>query len=189
MWDKQSYVDEVRKALEELYTEAFKTFDNFDLGAHSDELCKYIIVNNGMLDWKEKTILPWNPNFTTTISFNIEYDPTADCPKFKQYMQEWLPSQAVRNVVQEFIGYCLIPNTKFRKAMFFYGKGKNGKSSLLEFLQTFFEDHMATLSYDGLFQRFGTANLKDKIVNIFDDTSVSFTKENKTIKPPRLLLF
>lgn len=181
-WDKQSFIDETRRALEELYTEAFKVLDDFDLGAHADKLCKYIVVNNGMLDWQTGNIVPWSPEFTTTISFDVDYDPTATCPRFEQYMSEWLPSETVRNVVQEFIGYCLIPNTKFRKALFLYGKGKNGKSMLLEFLQKFFGEHKSTLSYDGLFQRFGTANLKGKLVNIFDDTTVSFTKDTGIVK-------
>ena len=32
-----------------------------------------------------------------------------------------------------------------------------------EFLQDFFGEHSATLSYDGLFTRFGPAQLKDKV--------------------------
>lgn len=181
-WDKQSYVDETRKALEELFTKAFKDSNDFDIGAHADELSKYIVVNNGMLDWRNGVLLPWDPSYKTTISFDVDYDPDADCPRWKQYMSEWLPDPQVRAVVQEFVGYCLIPNTKFRKALFLYGKGKNGKSMFLEFLQEFFGPHKATLSYDMLFQRFGPANLKDKLVNIFDDTTVSFVKDTGLIK-------
>jgi P4 family phage/plasmid primase-like protien len=181
-WDKQGYVDETRKALEELYTEAFKQFDDFDIGAHADKLSKYIIINDGMLDWKTGQILPWDFNYFTTVSYDVDYDPTADCPRFKKYLCEWLPVEDTRRVVQEYVGYCLIPNTKFRKALFLYGKGKNGKSMLLEFLQDFFGDHKATLSYDGLFQRFGPANLKGKLVNIFDDTTVTFAKDTGIIK-------
>ena len=181
-WDKHGYVDEVRRALEELFTEAFRDFDAFDLGAHADEMSEYIVVNNGMLDWKTGNVLPWNPEFHTTISFDITYDPMAECPRFEQYMEQWLPNENIRKVVQEYVGYCLIPNTKFRKALFLYGKGKNGKSMLLEFLQDFFGDHKATLSYDGLFQRFGPANLKGKLVNIYDDTTVAFAKDTGIVK-------
>lgn len=181
-WDKHGFIDEVRRALEETYTDAFRIYDEFDMGAHADEMSKYIVVNNGMLDWQEDILVPWNPDFHTTVSFDVDYDPKATCPRFEQYMREWLPDLKVRDVVQEFIGYCLIPNTKFRKALFMYGKGKNGKSMLLEFLQLFFGDHKATLSYDALFQRFGPANLKGKLVNIFDDTTVTFAKDTGIVK-------
>lgn len=181
-FDKRSYIEETRQALEEHFTAAYKRVDDFDLGAHSVELRNYIIVNNGMVDWQNKELIPWDPQVKTTISFDIEYDPYATCPRFEKYMQDWLPDESVRMVIQEYLGYCLIPNTNYRKALFLYGKGKNGKSMLIEFLQDFFGEHSATLSYDGLFSRFGPSQLKDKLVNIFDDTTVSFTKETSIAK-------
>jgi putative DNA primase/helicase len=181
-WDKRSYIEEVRTALEESFTAPYKRVDDFDLGAHSDTLCDFVVVNNGMVDWRNKTLMPWNPEYKTTVSFDVDYAPMATCPRFEKYMSEWLPSISVRAVMQEYLGYCLIPNTNFRKALFLYGKGKNGKSMLIEFLQKFFGDYAANLSYDGLFSRFGPATLKDKLVNIFDDTTVSFTKETSIAK-------
>lgn len=181
-WDKRSYIEETRMALEELFTVPYKTSDDFDLGAHSDDLCDYIVVKNGMVDWQNRLLLDWNPEYKTTIAFDVEFDPDATCPHFEQYMKDWIPDEEVRTVVQEYLGYCLIPNTNFRKALFLYGRGKNGKSVLLEFLQDFFGEHTSALSYDGLFSRFGPATLKDKLVNIFDDTTVSFSKETSVVK-------
>lgn len=181
-WDKSSYIEEVRKTLEESYTEAFKQFSDFDIGAHSEELSKYIVVNNGMLDWEEGELLEWDPEYKTTIAFDLDYEPEATCPRFQKYLIDWLPDPDVRKVMQQYLGYCLIPNTKFRKALFLYGKGRNGKSMLLEFVQDFFGDNKATLSYDALFQRFGPANLRDKVVNIYDDTTVAFAKDTGIAK-------
>ena len=181
-FDKRSYIEETRQALEEHFTTAYKNVDDFDLGAHSAELRNYIIVNNGMVDWHNNELISWDPQVKTTISFDIDYDPNATCPRFEKYLEDWLPDESVRMVIQEYLGYCLIPNTNYRKALFLYGKGKNGKSMLIEFLQDFFGEHKATLSYDGLFSRFGPSQLKDKLVNIFDDTNVSFTKETSIAK-------
>lgn len=181
-WDKRSYIEEVRMALEESFTSPYKKIDDFDLGAHADELCDYIVTSNGMVDWKTRLLVNWDPAYKTTIAFNVEFDPDAKCPHFEQYLKDWLPDENVRLVIQEFLGYSLIPNTNFRKALFLYGKGKNGKSVLLEFLQNFFGDYASTLSYDGLFSRFGPATLKDKLVNIFDDTTVTFSKETGVVK-------
>lgn len=181
-WDKANFIDETRKALEEIFTEAFKQFDDFDVGAHSDKLSEYIVTSNGMVNWQTGELVDWDPNYYTTIAYDVVYDADEKCPRFEQYMAEWIPSPEARKVVQQYIGYCLIPNTKFRKALFLYGKGKNGKSMLLEFLQDFFGENKSTLSYDGLFQRFGPANLKDKVVNIYDDTSVSFVKDTGILK-------
>lgn len=181
-YDKRSYVEETRVALEESFTAAYKNVSDFDIGAHSEELRDYIVVNNGMVDWKTRNLIPWDPAVKTTISFDIDYDPEATCPKWEKYMSQWLPDESVRCVMQEFLGYCLIPNTNYRKALFLYGKGKNGKSMLIEFLQEFFGKHSSALSYDGLFTRFGPSQLQGKIVNIFDDTTVSFAKETSIAK-------
>jgi P4 family phage/plasmid primase-like protien len=181
-WDKRAYIEETRMALEESFTVAYKEVDDFDLGAHATELCDFIVVNNGMVDWRNKLLVDWDPEIHTTVSFDINYDPTAECPRFEKYLKDWLPDDSVRSVMQEYLGYCLIPNTNFRKALFLYGKGKNGKSMLIEFLQKMFGSCASNLSYDGLFTRFGPANLKDKLVNIFDDTTVSFSKETSIAK-------
>lgn len=181
-WDKISYINETRLAIEEQFTSAFKDVSDFDLGEHSSKLSKYIVVNNGMLDWKTKELVEWNPDYRTTVSFDIDYDPDAECPYFEQYLSEWLPDEDVRKVVQEYLGYCLIPNTSFRKALFLYGKGRNGKSVFLEFVQSIFANVSCSLSYDTLFQRFGPGNLKDKLVNIYDDTTVSFAKDTGIAK-------
>ena len=135
-----------------------------------------------MLDWRTGEVKDWDPNYHSTIFFPVDYVPDAECPMFETYMSEWLPDASVRKVIQEFLGYCLIPNTNFRKALFLYGKGRNGKSIFIEFLQEFFGDLSGTLSYDALFQRFGPANLKDKLVNIYDDTNVSFAKDTGIAK-------
>ena len=181
-WDRYSMVEEVRRAVEEYFTEQFKEVSDFDLGAHQAELGGYVVLNNGVYDWVENILRPWSIEYKTTIAFDIDYDPTADCPNFEQYLEDWLPDESVRMVLQEFLGLCLIPNTNFRKAIFLYGKGRNGKSVLIEFLQRFFGRHSSTLSYDGLFTRFGPSALKDKLVNIFDDTTVTFTKETSVAK-------
>lgn len=181
-FDKKSYLEETRTVIEEMFTSPFKTHSDFDLGANSDKLSKYIVVNDGMLDWRTKELLPWNPDYHTTVAFNIDYDPTAECPNFLRYLEDWLPDESIRKVLQEYMGYCLIPNTNFRKALFLYGKGRNGKSVFIEYMQEMFDGLDATLSYDTLFQRFGPANLKDKLVNIYDDTNVSFTKDTGIAK-------
>jgi len=182
LWDKRSYIEETRAVMEEMFTSPFKAVSDFDLGSHSEELSKYIVINDGMLNWKTKEVIPWDPTYHTTLSFDIDYDANAECPHFVEYLTEWLPDEKVRMIIQEFLGYCLIPNTNFRKALFLFGKGRNGKSIFIEFMQEFFGPLSSTLSYDALFQRFGPANLKDKLVNIYDDTNVSFAKDTGIAK-------
>jgi P4 family phage/plasmid primase-like protien len=181
-WDKMSYIVEVRKAYEELHTSAFTAANSFDIGRNAEALSQYIVLKNGMLDWRTGRLIPWDPTYRTTLSFDFEYNPEADCPRFKKYLADWLPYTDTQGVIQEYLGYCLVPSTRFRKALFLYGKGRNGKSMLLEYLFKLFGKHCSSLSYDGLSTRFGPAALKDALVNIHDDTTISFTKDTSIIK-------
>lgn len=56
-----------------------------------------------------------------------DYDPTADCPLFKGFLDEVLPGD-IQRPLQEFIGCCLDPGVKLEKALVCVGTGMNGKS-------------------------------------------------------------
>lgn len=181
-WDNIGKINEVRHAIEEFFADHTQPFGAFDLGEHAKELSEYIVMENGVLHWKERELRPWTPDYKTTLGFHITYDPEATCPNFLRYLKSWLPDEDTRSIIQEFMGYCLIPNTFLRKALFLYGGGKNGKSMFLEFLQVFFQGLYSSLSYDTLFSRFGPVHLHNKLVNIFDDTTVSFVKDTSILK-------
>lgn len=181
-WDSSRSIDETRRALEEHFTSSFESASAFDIGVHQYELSKYIVVNNGMYDWENNQLLDWNPEYKTTMAFDINFEETADCPNFENYLSEWLPDEDTRMALQEYLGLCLIPDTNFRKALFLFGKGANGKSMLIEFLQRFFNTTHSALSYDDLSHKFKVAELKDKLVNICDDTTLTFAKETSKIK-------
>ena len=55
------------------------------------------------------------------------YDPAADCPLFKNFLNEVLPGD-IQLPLQEFIGCCLDPGVKLEKALVCVGTGMNGKS-------------------------------------------------------------
>lgn len=181
-WDKMGYVDEVRKAMAELYTMIPGRSMDFDLGKIAHNVMQYIVFNNGMYDWKEDVIVPWNPEYRTTIKFDMNFDPHVKCPNFERYMSEWLPDEHLAMVVQEYLGMCLIPESKWRTALFLYGKGCNGKSVLLEMIIRLFGEHVSSISLPDLSSRFSPARLKDKMVNICDDTDVTYIKETGRLK-------
>ena len=181
-WAKDSYINEVLSALKRRNSSIDKHFSDFDIGHHARSLDQYIIANNGMVDWRNGDLVPWDPTYRTTIKLDVEFDPDATCPRFEKYLRDWLPDQEIRMFIQEYLGYCLLPQVTYRKALFLYGTGRNGKSMLVEFIQNFFGTNASHLSYDNLTQRFQTSKLKDKLVNIHDDTTVSFTKDTGMLK-------
>lgn len=63
----------------------------------------------------------------------VAYDPAAACPKWRAFLDEFLPDEAVRAFVQTFSGLGLLGRT-VQMVVFHYGSGANGKSVFLETL-------------------------------------------------------
>lgn len=80
-----------------------------------------------------------------TMLAPVEYDPTADCPRFEAFLREILPDQEVRAFVLSWLGYCLLGLTNEQIVTFFIGRGANGKSTLLELIADLFGDYAATV--------------------------------------------
>ena len=65
------------------------------------------------------------------------YEPTAQCPKFKKYLDRVIPDVEKQQVIAEYLGYIFIRNSvlKLEKSLILYGSGANGKSILFEVVQ------------------------------------------------------
>jgi putative DNA primase/helicase len=63
----------------------------------------------------------------------VAYDPSADCPKWRAFLDEFLPLKPVRDCVQVISGLGLI-GVPVQYFAFHYGLGANGKSVFLETL-------------------------------------------------------
>ena len=139
---------------------------SFDLANNLDDLEKYIVVDGQLLDWRTKTLLPWDPRVKATHSFDVGYDPDAKCPHWLEYMEQWIPDEGSRNLVQEFFGYSLIPIMRMQIILFLDGSGSNGKSMLLDQIARIFGDTVSTLSTAKITERFGASGLFNKLINI-----------------------
>ncbi len=101
--------------------------------------CDLVNMRNGLLDWRTGELHPHKPGHVSTVQLPIIYDPSAHgSGALDQYLQSTLadgdghPDNVV--LVEEFVGYCLVPSTRFEKAFCAVGSGKNGKSVFLHLL-------------------------------------------------------
>jgi putative DNA primase/helicase len=72
-----------------------------------------------------------------THQLPFAYDPNADAPIFRRYLDRVLPDPERQRVVAEFLGYVFIKPSylKLEKALILYGSGANGKSVLFEVVE------------------------------------------------------
>jgi putative DNA primase/helicase len=128
-------------------------------------------VGNGLWDIEGKIILPFSPKYIFLNKITINCIPNANCPKFKQFLSQVLDSEKEIFVLQEWMGYCLINDVRFAKALLLFGDGENGKSVLLKTIKHFLGDrNITSLSLQYLESNpFAPVRLFGKIANIFAD--------------------
>ncbi len=114
------------------------------LGVHARKLDPnpwYLNVANGTLDLRTGKLRPHCRADLITKLAPVEYDKTAECPKFTAFLEEILPDPDVRTFLQRAIGYSLTGMTSERCLFVLHGDGDNGKSTFLEILHAMFGDY------------------------------------------------
>lgn len=86
-----------------------------------------IILSKQLMEGKDFFIEGETPHYFDTGFRDINYDPDAKCPTWDKFLKEML-TEDQETLLQDFLGYCLIPDTSFAKMLFLIGEGANGKS-------------------------------------------------------------
>lgn len=93
----------------------------------------YFNVKNGVIDLRDGSLLPHDSDMNLSKISMIDYNPTATCPRWLQFLDEiFLGDKELINWIQMTIGYCLTGSTKEQCMYFCYGEGSNGKSVFLD---------------------------------------------------------
>ena len=114
------------------------------LAADMDELDRdpwLFNCQNGTLDLRRRELRDHDPADLITKIAPVAYDPEAKCPRFTAFLAETLVHDDVIRFVQRFAGYSLTGSTRERAFVMLWGRGKNGKSTLVELLQEMLGDY------------------------------------------------
>jgi putative DNA primase/helicase len=96
----------------------------------------YIInVRNGLYNVLEDTLTEHTPDYYSTVQLAVTYDKKADCPLFKKFLKESMGGDMDQvALIQEMLGYFLIPVNSAQKCFVIVGVASAGKSVLLRVL-------------------------------------------------------
>ena len=124
----------------------------------------------------------FDPEIISITKLPIRYAECADCPKFKEFLEEILtPSDIL--AVQEIFGSCLLKDYRFQKAVMCVGDGSNGKSTLLNVLKEFLgRDNAVSIPLQDLSRRFTPAQLFGKLADIHPDLPSKALRETGIFK-------
>jgi P4 family phage/plasmid primase-like protien len=130
----------------------------------------FINVKNGRLEWRTKTLHSHSPNDFEVVQLPIDFDASAGCPSFDQYLDTTLTPEVAR-LAEELIGDCLIPDTRHEKAALLTGVGENGKSVFIDLVTAVLgQDNVSHVALQDLEEnRFRAAELFGKLGNFFAD--------------------
>lgn len=142
-----------------------------------------INLKNGLYNLQEDKIVEHTPDYYSTVQLNASYNPKAQCPRFKQYLKEVLDADQIP-LIQEMLGYFLVPITRAQKCFVIVGEGGAGKSQLLLVLNQVLlgSENVSNVSWQALNERFKTAELFGKLANIFADLPTKNIDDNGIFK-------
>jgi putative DNA primase/helicase len=142
-----------------------------------------INLRNGRLDWRTRTLEPHAPTHFETVQLPVEYDAAAQCPAFDTYLTTTLDADVIP-LVEEIMGYCLIADTRFEKAVMLTGEGENGKSVFLDTLAALLgTDNVSNVALQDLEEnRFRVAELYGKLANTFADLDARALRSSSMFK-------
>jgi putative DNA primase/helicase len=129
---------------------------------HDREL---INCGSGMLrlNPEKRELLPHDPSYFSTVQIPWKYNPDSGCSTWNHWLEERIPDQDVRDLVQEIFGYCLTDRVNFHRFFFFYGDGGTGKSTTVNMLTRLIgEKNMVSVQMQELDNPFTRAQLVGK---------------------------
>ena len=106
-----------------------------------------IAVNNGVFDYKTKTLLPFSPDYVFISKSEVKYNPSARNPIIHNLddgsdwdVESWLDDlsddEGVPELLWQTIGSIIRPGVEWNKVVCFYSEqGNNGKGTLCELMR------------------------------------------------------
>jgi P4 family phage/plasmid primase-like protien len=145
---------------------------------------KHLInFKNGILNFNTLEFIPHDPKYKLIRQIPLTYNPEAKCPNIRNFLSDVVKDEDSQ-VLLEFLGYSLIPDTRFAQGVMLQGEGSNGKSIFLSLLRTFMgEENLAAIEMQDLGDdKFAAAELYGKLVNVFPDMSSEEIKNTGKFK-------
>lgn len=129
-----------------------------------------INTQSGMVEWRTGKLFPHDPAALSTVQLPVDYDPSAECPKFDKWLKQVLDPDSVE-LVWEFIGYMLMSGNPLQRAVLLVGLGGNGKGTLLRVLTHIIGSHNISnvTLHDIVEGKFEVAGIYGKLANIAGD--------------------
>ena len=144
----------------------------------------YMPVKNGLLNLQTFELEPFTPDKYFTFKLDIEYNKEAQCPEFRKFISEVVRAEDIP-IIQEYIGYLLLPDMPAHKTLWLYGVGRNGKSTLAKIIKGLLgSQNVISIPLEELDgnHRFSIVQFYGKLVNIVSEPATRKAMETVWFK-------
>lgn len=139
----------------------------------------FVALRNGILDIDkvmsggtvEDCLQAHSPRWFSTVRLPYKFDESAKCPKWESFLEKNLEMDPERiKILQEWAGYCLLPDTGEQKFLVLEGEGSNGKSVYMAAITALLgEPNCSHIPLEIFGDRFAKSQTIGKLVNISAD--------------------
>jgi len=145
---------------------------------------KYVPVKNGVFNLETWQLEDFNPEIIIRNKIPVAYIKDAYFETTDNTLNKIaVNDKKIRAILEEILGYILFRRNEFAAMFVLTGDGSNGKSSYLKIIRKLVgTENTASLDLKELDQRFKTAELFGKLVNIGDDIDKAYIKSSSVLK-------
>jgi putative DNA primase/helicase len=140
-----------------------------------------VVVQNGILNLRTRTLTEHSPFLFTTTCLPCDYSASAKCPLFDKFLGElWAEDREARNILQEIFGYLLTPDTSQQRIFLIIGPKRAGKGTLVHLLRELLGANNVTFQrLASLAGEFGRWPLIDKSLAVVADARLKTTDTHR----------
>lgn len=144
----------------------------------------YINLRNGLLNIKTAKFEPHNAEIFVLNQLDCAYNAEAYDKHVYNVMKSLAcDSEEVITLLIQMLGYFLLGDCRFQKSFILLGGGRNGKSMFLDMVRNWLgDDNCSSLALEDLSEKFKTAELVGKMVNIGDDSGHNLLQNTAIFK-------
>ena len=141
---------------------------------------------NGVLNMNNLEFSQHSELFGFKYVLDYSYDQDAKCPKWLKFIDDvTLGRQELKDVLQEYVGYCLSgEDPSFgQKAMILVGDGRNGKSVFLDTMKQLVGiDNYSNLNLEEIKNEANRYQMDGKLFNVAEETPINSLKDSTLFK-------
>lgn len=111
-----------------------------------------------------------SPTLVSRCLLPYDYDPSTQCPAWLEFLEEILPDEGSRTLLQQIFGYCLTADVSRQKFFMFEGTGGNGKGVVTSMLARMVGvENTSSLPLDRFHNQHGLVVTLGKLVNFMSE--------------------